>query len=965
MKSKITKYIITIIFCLMYLQTSFASEDNWTPVSGKRYIMAVIGNITLSGSNQNWSAIDDIYLAAFGEDNTCRGIGIIGDSSAGLNNDEFYLDIVSDKNGEMISFKLWDKKNNKIYSIEKQIDFLDGGKDEYFQLQLDALSDQVEDTEKPVISLIGDKNIILNIYDNYSDAGANASDNIDGDISNLISVEGENIDTSIAGTYTVTYNVSDNAGNIADEVIRIVTVVQQSCDSLPWKPVSGMRYTMAIIGTILENSVQVNWNNLTKVYIAAFGPDNTCRGLSIIGDSNSQLNPGEFYVDIASNSSMDEEISFKIWNCSQNSVCDLKDKISFVDGGKIEYFSLEFETSHCNCTPEIELVGEDTITIEVCSQFSDPGAKASDITDGNISQNIQKDSNLDTSTPGNYSIKYYVSNSCGGIASITRNIIVKDTKKPLLSLLGDELININIGDNYTESGAQAIDQPCKNDISDKIIINGTLDNKTSGVYKITYNVSDDFGNSADEIIRTVNVLSPEISSDFLVHNFGIIHGSISEKQKIKITNNGDADLIIQSVTMSGSHAEHFKISQNQCLQTISPSEACFITVYYENNNSCDESLESFGDIEISSNDPSLPVLNVSLRATKGNHFKHPNQESTWMDLNGQIFKCLETIDQGDEVAAFVDDGNGNLMIVGHILYGNNGYFGPLHVYGDDIETDNIKEGASQDDKIILKSWSRSECTEYTLINSSEDIIWVSRGAKESIWKQAQKQSIPLVAGWNFISFGINKCFYTDSIPEVPMISGIEYEKVDSINDILSSLDGQYSYVRGMDASGGKSYNKSIWSNMKYMAAAYGYWIKINDYASFDNNNFIYLELEGTCVDCNTSIPLNKGWNMTGYLGNSVYYIEEEPDVNFTKLNKSGLRLKYQVLNQISSNNISDVFSSIQDKYSYVRAFDSSGAKSFNPDKIEFSDLKYVGPGFGYEIKITEDTESTNLNWCGQ
>ncbi|MCB9807151.1 DUF5011 domain-containing protein [Candidatus Peribacteria bacterium] len=44
----------------------------------------------------------------------------------------------------------------------------------------------------------------------YSDAGATASDNVDGDITaNIITVNPVN--TNVLGSYTVTYNVSDAA----------------------------------------------------------------------------------------------------------------------------------------------------------------------------------------------------------------------------------------------------------------------------------------------------------------------------------------------------------------------------------------------------------------------------------------------------------------------------------------------------------------------------------------------------------------------------------------------------------------------------------------------------------------------------------------------------------------------------------------------------------------------------------
>jgi len=81
----------------------------------------------------------------------------------------------------------------------------------------------VLDITPPVITLIGSSTINLIVGDNYIDQGATASDNIDGDITSRI-VTNNPVSTSTAGTYTITYNASDTAGNIAAQVTRTVIV---------------------------------------------------------------------------------------------------------------------------------------------------------------------------------------------------------------------------------------------------------------------------------------------------------------------------------------------------------------------------------------------------------------------------------------------------------------------------------------------------------------------------------------------------------------------------------------------------------------------------------------------------------------------------------------------------------------------------------------------------------------------
>ncbi len=80
------------------------------------------------------------------------------------------------------------------------------------------------DTVAPVITLNGDAVVDLIQNDSYTDLGATANDDTDGDISGSITVGGDTVDTSMIGTYVITYNVSDAAGNAATQVTRTVNV---------------------------------------------------------------------------------------------------------------------------------------------------------------------------------------------------------------------------------------------------------------------------------------------------------------------------------------------------------------------------------------------------------------------------------------------------------------------------------------------------------------------------------------------------------------------------------------------------------------------------------------------------------------------------------------------------------------------------------------------------------------------
>lgn len=81
-----------------------------------------------------------------------------------------------------------------------------------------------DDTEAPVITLLGDNPYELEMLTTYSDPGATADDNEDGNISSSISVDASGIENRLPGSYEVYYSVTDAAGNTGSAT-RTVDVV--------------------------------------------------------------------------------------------------------------------------------------------------------------------------------------------------------------------------------------------------------------------------------------------------------------------------------------------------------------------------------------------------------------------------------------------------------------------------------------------------------------------------------------------------------------------------------------------------------------------------------------------------------------------------------------------------------------------------------------------------------------------
>lgn len=205
--------------------------------------------------------------------------------------------------------------------------------------------------------------------------------------------------------------------------------------------------------------------------------------------------------------------------------------------------------------PEITLIGPSEITINLDGNYEEKGATAK-LDNRDITKNIKIDNPVNTSKVGDYIITYSVTNKKGKKEqSITRRVKIRETEKPVIKLKKDSTISVQYGVTYKDPGYIAMDN-YDGDITDKVEVQGNVDTKKIGTYKLYYTVYDSSENS-DTKIRTIKVVDTQAPKITLngKENTVIKLGGPYKEEGCKVQDNHDGD-ISDKVKISG------KINEN-------------------------------------------------------------------------------------------------------------------------------------------------------------------------------------------------------------------------------------------------------------------------------------------------------------------------------------------------------------------------------------------------------------------
>ena len=248
--------------------------------------------------------------------------------------------------------------------------------------------------DRPELTLLGPAVVNLMTGDAFTDPGATANDEEDGDITANILVGGDVVDTNTVGTYVITYDVSDSGGAAATQITRTVNV---ATDSAPVITLNGSAVVNVVVGGTFSDPGAT----------ATDAEDGDLTANIVVGGDVVDTDTLGTYV-----------ITYNVSDSSGNAATEVTRTVIV-------------RNTDVN-PPVITLIGPATTTHGLWTTYRDPGATAMDAEDGDLTAAIVVGGDtVNGNLAGTCVITYNVSDSDGNAAAeVTRTVIVEAERGP-------------------------------------------------------------------------------------------------------------------------------------------------------------------------------------------------------------------------------------------------------------------------------------------------------------------------------------------------------------------------------------------------------------------------------------------------------------------------------------------------------------------------------------------------------
>ena len=403
----------------------------------------------------------------------------------------------------------------------------------------------VVENDAPVIVLTGSASMEVAFGVTYTDAGATATDDFDGDLTADIVVVGDAVDTNTAGTYTITYDVTDSAGNAAEQVTRTVTVlayVEPGVDE-PGENIYGASNDANKFPATMDGGAAITYQADTITF-ATLGHDgsysfdvdsvdlpvDTTRGsgdfvytidlamtdLDGTGGWYGQGIAVKFPAEAANNETTVTWRQFSNEASVEENKCVGVNVFDDTQGPSLSGITSTAEVC------DLEGAGAGAISLRISLAGSTLTTSYKPV-GGDWTEVLSVDMTTET-TPdpsGDWSLSVF-NWGYDGTAYLPTSHVVDEIRAtftpavidqyPVIILVGAEIIYLDEGDTYTDPGATATDNE-DGDLTAAIVVGGdAVATNVPGAYEVAYDVEDAAGNAATTVTRWV-IVDPVVSDD--------------------------------------------------------------------------------------------------------------------------------------------------------------------------------------------------------------------------------------------------------------------------------------------------------------------------------------------------------------------------------------------------------------------------------------------------------------------
>ncbi|MHA7058885.1 immunoglobulin-like domain-containing protein [Aquimarina sp. M1] len=313
-----------------------------------------------------------------------------------------------------------------------------------------------------------------------------------------------NFEGVTVGTVEVIFRATSSLGITKEKIILIEVTETPDFTFSATTEVSEVLTNSAVeITFTLEETV--GSSNYTMLFTANKPGTIEYNGVTYIEDSEIPLEVGVTTGVYSGSVSGTNELRFEVTNANTIPVT------------KTANITLELIAPDTEA-PVINLNGPEIHFIDVFDSYVET-ASASDNVDGDLTDQIVFGGDfVDTDILGSFIRTYNVTDSSGNVAEEElKTIVVEDNLIPVITLIGNGLITLDIGDTYIDQGATAQDNYDGN-ISSDIVVTSNVNTQVSGSYQVTYNVTDSSGNQAIEVVRVVTVVNPDTTPPVITLN---------------------------------------------------------------------------------------------------------------------------------------------------------------------------------------------------------------------------------------------------------------------------------------------------------------------------------------------------------------------------------------------------------------------------------------------------------------